>query len=206
MRIPLSHTISNIVCYSDIFIFLNLTDEKWYLISVLICISLYSQRSWTSFFIFKSFFPLLAGSFADLFFFFGVLKPHCQVRVEFLVVDSSGHLNVPFQSENVCPLVLENSSHVSLIIFSLLFSLFLLSLELVFSRLYQLSLRFLVFLPLYLLLKIFCNSEYMSLYICQNSECTAPRVNSNVNCGLWVRMSVDIGSSVVTNVPSAGGW
>lgn len=130
MRMPLSHTISNAVCYSNVFIFLNLTDEKWYLITVLICFSLYSQRSWASFYIFNSFFPLFAGSFADLFFIFDVLKPYCQVRVVSLVVDSCGHLNVPFQSENLCPLVLENSSHISLIIFSLLFSLFLLSLEL----------------------------------------------------------------------------
>ena len=26
----------------------------------------------------------------------------------------------------------------------------------------------------------------MSLYICQNSECTIPRVNRNVNYGLWM--------------------
>lgn len=32
-------------------------------------------------------------------------------------------------------------------------------------------------------------------------ECTTPRMNGNVNCGLWVTMTCPVGSSAITHAP-----
>jgi hypothetical protein len=44
----------------------------------------------------------------------------------------------------------------------------------------------------------------MSLYICPKIECTPPRADLNVNCGVWLVTLVNVGASVVTNVTLDG--
>lgn len=111
----LCHTISNVVAWSDIFIMLIWTGQKWYIISILICVSLYFERSWTS--------PPLFWKLCRFLLYLWCSKTtlSCYCR---LVIECAGL----FQSENLCTLVLENSSRISLISFSLLFSLLPLSL------------------------------------------------------------------------------
>ena len=146
-----------------------------------------------------------SGSFAGQVCIFDVLKPHCRVGVEVLVLDCAGPLSEPFQSENLHPVVLENSSHISLIIFSPLLSLISLCLELLS---FHLSTFFEVFILIYLLSSFtrkFCNGRY-TLCICQNAPSVQHRTKGEPRCQLRTLCDNDgsVGSSLVINVPSGG--
>lgn len=146
-----------------------------------------------------------SGSFAGQVCIFDVLKPHYRVCVEVLVLDCAGPLSEPFQSENVYPVVLENTSHISLIIFSPLLSLISLCLELLS---FHLSTFFEVFILIHLLSSFtrkFCNGGYM-LHICQNAPSVQHCTKGEPRCQLRTLYDNDggVGSSLVINVPAGG--